>query len=494
MTAQTTDHLATAAARGFGWAGLARFAAKLSWLIALAVLARLLPPEAFGLFTFGLVVLLYVETIGDLGAGAALVYAPERQDDTAQVVFWINTALGLAWCGTAQLLAPWVASFFGRPEAEPVLRLLALSFVLKGLGNTHDALCRKELRFRSRLVPELALSLGKAILAIGLASAGYGVWSLVWGQLGGLVLWLLALWLVVPWRPRWRWPRGIAGGVLRFGRGMVAVNLLAAVVHHADLVVVGRMLGATALGLYQLAARVPEMAITTVVRLSGQVLFPTFSRLHAAGERLSGAYLAALRWVAAVTLPAAAGLAVLAQPVIVSLFGPRWQPAAPVLQALAVYAGLRALGSQAGDILKATGRTQLLAGLGLVKTVLLVPMLIVAGRSGITVLAWTLAAVTAVTMLLNLVVAARILALTPRQLVSQLAAPAAAAGTMLVVLLVMRNVLPSWTSIWTAALLVPVGVLVYAVMLHRLTPGLLAEGWRRLRGESAGAGLPAEVR
>ena len=480
--ASAPQPIATAAARGVLWALLATLAAKLSWLAALTVLARLLRPAEFGLFSFGLVFVTFVETVGDLGAGAALIYTRRAAERAAQAAFVLNLAMGAVWFAMAQLAAPAIAGFFHDPRGEPVVRALAFVFLLKGLGNTHDALLRKRLRFRARLLPELALALGKGALAVALALAGLGVWSLVWGQLLGVALWTVALWKVVPWRPALAWPRGELGPLLRFGRGIVAVDVLAGVLHHADQVVVGRISGTAALGLYQLAGRVPEMTVTLAVWVTSHVLFPAFARLYAAGEELREGFLAALRWIPMLTLPMAAGLWLLAEPLLLTLFGGQWAPAAPVLRMLAVYTGLRSLGSHAGDLLKAVGRPGLLAGLGIGKAALLLPALVMAGERGPVAVAAALAAVTGLTALLNLGVVAWITGVSPvamaRALAPSVVATAAMAALVALALAAASPLLPAVELAAGVAL----GVVAYLAVLRAIAPAALREAVRTLRG------------
>lgn len=394
--------LATRSARGVSWAFAATFGGRAVLLVALAVLARILSPEDFGLVAFALVFILYADTIGDLGTSTALIHWPDRREDAAQLTFLVNLATGLVWLLLAHLLAGRVADFFGSPAGEPILKALAWSFPLRALGNTHDALVQKDLRFRARLVPELAQAAGKGGISLALALAGFGVWSLVWGQLAGLALWTLFLWIVVPWRPGWFLPLDLIRPMVRYGRSIVAVNMLAAITHHADLVVVGRMLGAAALGFYQIAYKIPEVAVTLLARVASKVLFPTFSLAHHAGTEVRSAYLTALRYTSLVTVPTAAGLFVLAGPIVHLIFGPEWTPSVPILQALSVYVGLRALGTHVGDVLKATGRPGVLAALGVIKATLLVPALLLGGRWSATGVAIALAAVTAVNLGINL--------------------------------------------------------------------------------------------
>ena len=394
------------AKRAAVWAFLAVTGTRIITLGSLSILARLLAPREFGLLAFALVYITYAETIGDLGTAVALIYWKERREEAAQATFIINAAMGVGWCLLTLLLAPLIAEFFHNPNAAAIVRVLSIGFLIKFLGNTHDALAQKDLRFRARAIPEVGLAATKAALSISLAAAGFGAWSLVWGHLAGLTVWTIGAWLIVDWRPNLTFPRDLFAPMLRYGRGIVGVNVVAAMVHSADLAIVGRMLGSTALGLYQIADKIPDATITIIIWVGSKVLFPAFARLTDPRELRRG-YLQALTYVSLVTVPVAGGLAVAATPVVRVLFGPKWMAAAPLLQWLAIYAGVRSIGSHAGDILKATGRSGMLAAFGLLKAALLIPSLIYATRYGTQGVAIALTMVTFLTVMLNIAIVMR---------------------------------------------------------------------------------------
>lgn len=396
-------------ARAAIWAFLGTAGARVVTLIGLALLARLLAPREFGLLAFAMVYITYAETIGDLGSGMALVYWPNRREDAAQVTFVINAVAGVLWCALTYVIAPYVADFFNAPNGTPIVRVLGLSFILKYLGNAHDGLAQKDLRFRARFVAELGQAVLKAAVSIALAWLGFGAWSLVYGHLAGVAAGTLLLWMVVPWRPSLRLPLDLVKPMLGYGRGIITVNIMAAVTHHADLAVVGRFLGTTALGLYQMASKVPETTVVVLLWAVSRVLFPAFAKMHAAGDSLRRPYLTAARYISALAIPAAVGLFLTARPVVLVFLGPKWVDAAPILSALSIYVGLRALSTHAGDVLKATGRAQLLARLSVLKAILIVPALLAGVRWGATGVALGLVTATAVSTLITLVVASRII-------------------------------------------------------------------------------------
>lgn len=463
------------------WAFLSTAGSKAITLVGLALLARLLAPAEFGLLAFAMVYITYAETIGDLGTGMALVYWPDRRDEAAQVTFLVNLAAGTFWCVTTILLAPFIADFFQAPHGAPIVRTLAFGFILKYLGNTHDALAQKDLRFRARLVPDLSLASLKAIIALVLAWLGFGAWSIVWGHLAGVGTRTLLLWRNIPWRPARILPRDLFAPMLRYGRGIVAVNILAAITHHSDLAVVGRLLGTTALGLYQMATKIPETTVVVLLWVVSGVLFPAFSKLHAAGESLRRPYLQATRYVSAITFPAAAGLFLLARPIVLTFFGPAWAGAAPILAALVVYAAMRSIDTHAGDALKATGRADLLARLALLKAVVTVPALLAGARFGATGVAAALSIASAVTGTIAIVVASRIIGVRLRDIAASFAPSFLATAVMTVpVLLWLR-----WTEAMPPAIAffggVAAGFVTYAAALSAVDRELIAGVWRHLR-------------
>ncbi|HYC61487.1 MAG TPA: lipopolysaccharide biosynthesis protein [Thermoanaerobaculia bacterium] len=397
-------------ARAAVWAFVSTAGTKIITLVGLALLARILAPREFGLLAFAMTYIAAAEAIGDLGSGVALVYWPDRRDDASQVTFLINAIGGLFWCGLTLILAPFVANFFQSPAGTPIVRLLAVSFILKFLGNTHDALAQKDLAFRKRLIPDLGLALFKAGVAIVLAYQGFGAYSLAWGHIAGTGARTLLLWIAIPWRPKFRVPWDLVKPMLRYGRGIISVNALGVIGHHADMAIVGRFLGVTALGLYQMASKVPEATIIVVLWVTSKILFPAFAKLQASGASMHRPYILATKYVAAVTMPAATGLAVLATPAILVAFGPAWRPAAPILAALAINAALRGIGTQGGDLLKAAGHAQLHARIALFKMIPGVPLMLLGATTGNAVwVAAALATASAVASTIDLTVTSRVM-------------------------------------------------------------------------------------
>jgi O-antigen/teichoic acid export membrane protein len=470
-----SEEVGRSAARAATWAFASITGARVVTLIGLTLLARLLAPREFGLLAFAMAYIVYVEAIGDLGTGTALIYWPDRRDDAAQVTFIINTAAGAFWCLATIALAPFVAEFFHAPNGVPIVRALSVGFFIKFLGNTHDALTRKDLRFQARALPEISMAAIKAIVSLLLAWRGFGAWSIVWGHLSGLAASTMLFWILTPWRPSLRLPRDLFKPMLSYGRGIIFVNVLGAVQNQTDLAVVGRSLGMTALGLYQLAGKIPEATVTVIVRVASRVLLPAFSRVSASGINPKEAYVAAARYIGAVTLPIVTGLAILAHPMVLAFFGSQWDAAAPIVSALAILAGIRAIGTHPGDVLKATGRLGTLARIESARAIVIVIVAIIAAQWSAVAVAVSLAVVDGIATFIALTITAHAIDISMPQLMRAYAPSAAAAGAMAVVLLGWTMWGPQVHPVSSLLVAIPMGTAVYVAGIWLFDPSMLDE-------------------
>jgi O-antigen/teichoic acid export membrane protein len=468
VTVAPRKRMGRATASAAMWAFLSTAGSKVVTLVGISLLARILAPAEFGLLAFAMAYMTYAESIGDLGSGMALVYWPDRRDDAAQITFVINLIAGIFWCLITLVLAPYVAEFFHAPQGTAIVRALALSFIIKFLGTTHDALAQKDLRFRARAIPEFGLAAVKAGVAIVLAYFGFGAWSLVWGHIAGLTVSTISLWLIVPWRPTWSFPSQLLKPMLGYGRGIIIVNVINAITSDADLTVVGRYIGITALGLYQMASKIPEAGVVVALYALSKVLFPAFAKIHAAGESLRTPFLRATRYVSALTVPASLGLFFLAKPIILAFFGPKWIEATPILRMLALFVGVGSLSNHVGNILKATGRAKLLAWLAVVKSLMIIPALIFAARFGPVAVATALLLVTTLTVSMTLVIGVRLVHSSIPEVLKALAPSFIAGGVMSAALWaygLVSGALPSFVELFAG---VALGGIVYLLTLWRL--------------------------
>ena len=377
------QEIAQKTAWGFIWNFSAYFLGKIVVLITTSILARLLAKNDFGLIAVALVAINYLSVLKDLGLGVALIQRRENVAQAANTVFTINVLLGLFLSALIIPLAPFVATYFRDPQVIPVLRWMGISFIINALGSVHTNWLVRDLDYRRKIVPELGGALLKGAISIGMAYLGYGVWSLVFGQIAGALASVILVWIVLPWRPRLALDTNVAGSLMKFGASVTLIDIITQITDNLDYIIVGRLFGLVPLSIYTLAYRLPEMLLIGNLWVMGGVVFPAFSSIQNRPEEMRRGFLASVRFVELIAVPVCLGLFIAADPIVRVVFGDQWLEAIPVLRVLAIYAWVYSLGYHVGGFYKAIGRPDILLKLSLLTLVIIVPSLLIGARLGI---------------------------------------------------------------------------------------------------------------
>lgn len=467
--------------RQTAWNYLIFALSKSSTLVMTVVVARLLDPTEFGLFALALLVANLFDYVKDLGIAAALVQNPREWNLLAPTGLTLSVIFGVVASGVLAGTADLTAAALGHPELTELIRVLAIALAISALSTIPAAWLRRSMNFSARLAPEALGALTKTGLTIGLAVAGYGVWSLVYGQLAAVVVMTVLYWVVARTRPRFAYDGAVTRELVRFGIPVTAVTLLAYAIYNVDYLAVGKRLGASELGLYTLAYRIPELVVLSLCVVVSEVLFSALSRLQHDRESLTAHYMEALVVVVALTAPIGIGLAVTARPLVATLYGGEYAGSAPILSVLAVYTVVYSASFHAGDVFKAMGKPGILTALNAGKLVVLVgPIWWAAGHSA-TLVAWALLATEVVHFVVRMAVLQRLTSLRLTALAGALLRPAAAALPMGAVLLGLGRVTAGLPAPFELALLIVVGILVYVALLRFTAPRLVAAATQMVR-------------
>lgn len=457
--------IGTRTLRGMLWAYGSYVAGRVLILASTAILARILTPREFGVVAFALILMTLLDSVKDLGLSQALIVAtPEEEEARAQTVFGWSIALGLLLTVVTAALAPVAAAFAREPELTRIVPVLALNFLFRSLGLTHYALARKHLDYRARTFAETADVVTRGVGGIVLALLGFGAWSLVLGYLIGTLALAATAWTLVPFRPRLRLGREHLRDLLAFGGTLSVIDILHAIYANLDFLFVGRVLGPASLGLYTIGFRLPELLIINLSVVAGNVLFPAYSAIER--DRLHEAFLLSLRYTAMLVFPLGAGLALLARPVILALFGEQWRPSIAVMQILAIYAVVATLDIPAGTIYKATRRARLLLAFGIPHILGLIGALLLFADRGIVAVALCVAVLAGIVAVFQLSFASRLLGVPLRRMAGVLVVPVVATAAVVVVLVPIRELVDApWPALVLGAV---AGTATYLGMLWLL--------------------------
>ena len=353
---QPRSSLTLHAIKGILWTSLAMGTQALLQIVAMIVMARLLSPNAFGLFAASLLVIGFGSIFSELGVGPAIVQRADLEERHIRVAFTLSLLMSapvvlLIWLG-----APVIAGFFGMPELIPIVRVICVVCICHAVSLVAESLAQRELRFRWLAgVDAIGFGFGFIIVGPALALAGWGVWALVAAQVAQYGVRTLTLLIGQPHSKRLLLDREAAKHLLYFGGGFTLARIGNYLAGRGDNLVVGHMLGAQALGLYAHAFQMMAAPAMLVGQVLDRVLFPTMALVQLNPARLGQAYRSGISVCALLILPASLIIAVVAPEIIFVLLGPAWMGVVAPFQILAVGMLFRTSYKLSDSVARATG-------------------------------------------------------------------------------------------------------------------------------------------
>ncbi|MDA3878624.1 MAG: MOP flippase family protein, partial [Halothiobacillus sp.] len=333
------------------WTTTAAVARALLQLAQVAVLARLLAPEDYGLMAMVAVVLGFATVFTDLGVNSAYVQRQEVTPEQRSSLFWLNVAMGGGLTLLVLSCSPLLAGFFGDERLTPLLMLAASTFVITALGQQVRMTAEKALDFRPLVLTEITSAVVGFAAAVSAAYTGWGVYALILGAIVNAVAATVLAWLFLArgWRPMWRFQWADVRSFLGFGGALVANNIVNEFNRSIDLLLGGRMLAASALGLYSLPRQIVFQIQGMVNPIITRVGFPLIAQVQADIPKVRSIYLKTLNMTAATNAPLYVGIAFFAPEVVSIMLGDKWLAATDLLRLLAIWGFLRSTGNPVGS-------------------------------------------------------------------------------------------------------------------------------------------------
>lgn len=353
------------------WVFSLRIVQQLFGLARLIILARILAPHDFGLLGIALLTMATLETFSQTGFQAALIQKKEDTKSYLDAAWTVLILRGLILFTILYLIAPYAATFFNAPEAKPIIQVIGLSFLLQAFTNIGVIYFQKELEFNKEFVYQFAGTLADFIVAVSAVFILRNVWALVFGLIAGNAVRFIVSYLIHPYRPHLSSDLGKAKELFGFGKWILGSSILIFLITQGDSIFVGKLLGATALGFYQLAYRISNMPATEITHVISRVTFPAYSKLQDDIHKLKEAYLKVLQVTAFLSFPIAGLIFVLAPDFTMIFLGEKWMPMVPAMMVLALCGLKRSIGATRGPIFQGVGKPGIVTKLQFAQLILL---------------------------------------------------------------------------------------------------------------------------
>lgn len=345
---------------------LLRFVAGLGTQL---VLARILLPEYFGIVAASWAIVGFLSNFTNFQASKYLIATRHRVQDVLYTTFWAETAVTCIVFVITWVATPAILQFAGKPHYIGLVQLLSFTFFSYPFQQLR-AVLERDLNFRQANWPEVASIVANSVVSIGLAYAGYGVWSLVWGKLAQFSVQTAVIWLSAPYHPKWAWQPDIFREAFWFGWPLFGSAVLVFFYWNADYYLISYLLDEQQLGYYWLAFQMTHYTLQLKEGIN-KVAYPTFRQLGS-DEKMAQGFVILSRYTALIFLLPCVVVWLWGQETVLWLFGgEQWLPATRPLQILMVVVFFRATFNYWDPVFMVKGKTHLMLWATVINAVIL---------------------------------------------------------------------------------------------------------------------------
>lgn len=319
------------------------------------ILARILSPAEFGLIGMAMVFISLSEIFTNMGLSAALVQRLDPSEEHYSSSFYLNLAAALFLTVLFIVTAPLIAGFFKTKEITSIIRVLSLSLLISGFSVVQEARLRKFMKFNILAKARLVSSVISGITGIAMAFTGFGVWSLVAQTLLGRTITTVYYWLASGWKPKILYRFRAIKELWSYGLNMFVSGLIDRAYSQIDSIVIARIFSPTDLGLYSRAKSLNRFIIQYSSESIGSVTFPAMAAIQDNRQRMIELGLKAETLIAFFSFGLLGLLYVTAGPLILTLFGPKWEASISIYKLLCLSGFAYPVSAATLSMLRASG-------------------------------------------------------------------------------------------------------------------------------------------
>lgn len=372
-----SESLKSKTVKGVGWSFADSLGSQGITFIVGLVLARMLTPAEYGLIGIILIFVNIFNSIVNSGFSAALIRKKDASDDDYNTVFITNMAISVVLAIALFFSAPLIADFFNQLQLDALSKAMSCIVIINALGLVQFTILTKRIDFKTHTKISLIASISSGIIGIGMAFAGYGVWSLVGQQISRQLLNTLLLWLYNKWIPKMHFSTKSFKELFGFGWKLLVSSLIDVVWRDIYQVVIGKCYSPATLGQYTNAHHFGSIFSSNLTGIIQRVSYPVLSSIQDDKERMKQAYRRVIKVTMLVTFVFMLGLAAVAKPMILVLIGDQWLIAAIFLPIICLQMMLYPLHAINLNMLQVQGRSDLFLRLEIIKkAIAVIPLLL----------------------------------------------------------------------------------------------------------------------
>jgi len=311
--------------------------------VRIAILARLLTPNEFGLFSIAMLTLSFLEILTESGINVFFIQGEGKIKEYIDTAWIISIMRGILITLLIILFAKPITIFFKNPDAYYLLLLVSMVSFIRGFINPAIVKLRKDLEFNKEFRLRFVVLIVETTVAIVLAFVTRSAVSLVWGLIAGVIVEVVISFALIKPKPKLKYEVKKASKIVKRGKWITLAGIFSYLFREGDDIVVGRLLGTDALGVYRVGYKISTLPITEVSEVVRRVTFPVYSKIASDKLRLKRAFVKSITAVSLVSIPFGLFLYLFAYPFVMIVLGSNWLEAVPVIKVLALFGVVRAI-------------------------------------------------------------------------------------------------------------------------------------------------------
>ena len=341
------------------------------------ILARLLTPSDYGLVSMLTIFIAVAGVFVQSGLGTALVQKKGVDEQDYSSVFYLSLLIAIIMYILLFAVAPFISDFYRMPQITSLLRINALILIPGAFNSIQNAKLVKEMQFKKMLFCNLGAVLISGFIGVFMAFQGYGAWALVGQQIAGALSICVIMLFAVKWKPKLVFSFAKVKTLFSFGWKLLVSGLLDTLYINLQSLVIGKKFSAATLGYYNRGRSFPELVMTNVNGSINAVMLPAYSAEQDDKKRLKVMMRRSIMTSSFFVLPAMAGLAAVAKPLVLLLLTEKWLPAVPFLQLSCIIYAFWPIHTANLQAINAMGRSDIFLKLEIIKKTFGVIILII---------------------------------------------------------------------------------------------------------------------
>ena len=395
-------------ASGIAWSFSEKFLTMLIQMVVSIIVARQLMPEDFGIMAILTFFTSVALAIVDSGFSQTLIRKQNPSDEEYKSVLVFNVAVSLILYAILIFVTPFIANFYGHSVIAKIAPVLFLVLPINSLCVVQTVMFTKEFRFALLSKIVFLSSFVSGIVAVVMAVAGCGIWSLVAQRLLMMGIKAIAFWAIRRWRTDARFSIATIRAMMPFSLRLLATDLIASIYNNVAQLFIGKMHTTTTLGYYSQAQKLKELPVISTVQAVQGVTYPALSELNDDNVKFGDGYERIVRMLGFVVFPVMLGFVAIAEDMFMLLLGEKWMPTVPYFEVLALSGLFYPLAVVAYNVLKVRSDGRIIIRLEVVKRIIMTVVLCYTIPRGVMAVAWGMTLMAGVEFVLNSAVAVRL--------------------------------------------------------------------------------------